>query len=376
MITVASAAEPLPPAGLENPAPPPTPGNFWRWHGGYWGCYLLLKSSHLMLLLPLQQQPVLPALSSYLLLCLLSLLYTTLLARFALQHPLTVSSWRLAAALLPLLILLLPLRLYLLTRFGNADSASFSAWYHYLLSGIPLLLLPLAGWLALLLLNLQQQRRLVQQQQQQQLYHQAQQAQLKLLRYQSDPHFLFNSLTAINTLIVHQQGERAEHLIQLLTNFLRHSLSVQAKQQVPIGLELNALQGYFAILQHRFGERLQLDWQLDNSVDLPIPPLLLQPLAEQLLEATVVSHKGPCRLQISLRREPPAVVLVFADRDVAPPAPADLAARRCPPARLPAALQQLQQRLTLLYGSGASLYVQSPQFGCYARLQLPGADHG
>lgn len=352
---------------------------FWRWHYLYWGCYLALKSCHVALLVPLQGQPVLPSLLTYVLLCLICLLYTAALARPALQQPRKINSWLLAAALLPLLLLLLPLRLYLLTRFGTGDSSSFTHWYHYLVSGIMLLLLPLAGWLALLLCYLKQQRSLAQQLQQQQLQSQALQARLKLLRYQSDPHFMFNTLTAINTLIVQRAGQQAEHLIQLLTDFLRHALRGQTAEQVPLTQEINALKTYFAILQHRFGDRLQIDWQLNPPAGAVLPPLLLQTLAEQLVQATVAQCKQTVHLSIYLQHNATSITLVFCDAAAWPSTDtpkldhADTA--NWPLAQQPVALQQLQQRLSLYYGAKASLLLLAPAQGFYAKLQLPGVQH-
>jgi hypothetical protein len=341
---------------------------FWFWHQLYWLGYLLLKYTHLGLLIPLQQESTFPYLATYTLITLINLSLTGWLGARELARPCTPAQQlqRLAYWLVPLLLLLIPLRQYLLTHYAMKSGPDFMThWSHYLVAGIPLVLLPLCGWVAVFLLMKLNFFRLQQLEHRQQLLKQARQARLKVLRYQLNPHFMFNTLNALNSLIVSRKGLAAEDLIQQLSAFLRHSLKNQDDQWVPLREELQALQAYLAIQQVRFGERLVLDWQLEHSASLQLPPLLLQPIAEQAILQTVAEQSGSIHLHIGLTETDNTLQLTVcsgnAGTDVSP-WPAD---------QLPASLQQLQERLELLFGTKASLTLFNPVSGFYARLNLP-----
>lgn len=341
---------------------------FWFWHLLYWLGYLLLKYTHLGLLIPLQQEATFPYLATYTLITLMNLSLTGWLGTRELARPCTPAQQlqRLAYWLVPLLLLLIPLRQYLLTHYAMKSGPDIMQhWSHYMIAGIPLVLLPLCGWVGVFLLMKLNYFTLQQMETRQQLLKQARQARLKVLRYQLNPHFMFNTLNALNSLIVSRKGLAAEDLIQQLSAFLRHSLKNQDDQWVPLREELQALEAYLAIQQVRFGERLVLDWQLNHSTSLQLPPLLLQPIAEQAILYTVAEQSGPIHLHIVLAETDHALQLTVrsdaAGQDVSP----------WPAEQLPASLQQLQERLELLFGTHASLTLFNPAAGFYARLDLP-----
>jgi LytS/YehU family sensor histidine kinase len=240
-----------------------------------------------------------------------------------------------------------------------------------------LVLLPLLGWLAGVLLFFSHQRYQQQLQQAQLLLHQAKSARLKILRYQLDPHFMFNTLNALNALIVSRDDAQIERLIDNLSVFLRHSLHEHPRQQVPLTQELAALQAYLIIQQLRFGERLQLRWQQASLPPLQLPPLLLQPLAEFSIQQGVTTQTGLLQLQFDIQLQPPWLRLQFISgvrTDVATDHATNIATgiATCsatgiaaeptlitmPPAQWPEALQQLNERLILLFGYPSQLYVQ------------------
>jgi LytS/YehU family sensor histidine kinase len=111
-----------------------------------------------------------------------------------------------------------------------------------------------------------------------------QDAELKALRAQINPHFLFNSLNSISALTtLNPQGAR-EMCIQL-SDFLRKSLGLGEKQSVSLREELDLIRTYLSIEKTRFAERLSLAWEVDPAaLDVPIPPLLLQPLVENAIK--------------------------------------------------------------------------------------------
>ena len=87
----------------------------------------------------------------------------------------------------------------------------------------------------------------------------AHQAQLRMLRYQLNPHFLFNTLNAISTLVLENRREQANGMVGALSGFLRHSLDSDPEQKVTLEQEIGAIRRYLAIEQLQFGERLRLD---------------------------------------------------------------------------------------------------------------------
>src|SRR6478735_6950310 len=107
----------------------------------------------------------------------------------------------------------------------------------------------------------------------------AQEAQLKMLRYQLNPHFLFNTLNAISTLILDNQNRTANNAVTRLSEFLRYTLDQDPMKKVTLRQELEALELYLGTERLRFGERLRLEYALeDASLEALVPSLLLQPL--------------------------------------------------------------------------------------------------
>lgn len=109
------------------------------------------------------------------------------------------------------------------------------------------------------------------------------QANLQALKMQLQPHFLFNTLNAISSLI-HENPKSADDMIISLSQFLRTTLSVSAKDGIPLCAELEFLEHYLEIQQTRFGERLKICREIDpGSSDALVPPLILQPLVENAI---------------------------------------------------------------------------------------------
>jgi two-component sensor histidine kinase len=130
----------------------------------------------------------------------------------------------------------------------------------------------------------------------------AHEAQLKMLRYQLNPHFLFNTLNAISTLILEQQTELANRMVTKLSSFLRYSLDNDPMQKITLKQELAALQLYLDIEKVRFEERLNLELDIapEASVAL-IPSLLLQPLVENAIKYGIAQCEEEGHLRIAAR---------------------------------------------------------------------------
>jgi two-component system LytT family sensor kinase len=106
-------------------------------------------------------------------------------------------------------------------------------------------------------------------------------ARLLALRYQLNPHFLFNSLNAVSTLILDENAPAARRMLAQIGELLRTSLATEVTAEVPLSQELALTEGYLAIEQTRFGERLRIDITVPSETrDALVPNMLLQPLVE------------------------------------------------------------------------------------------------
>jgi two-component system, LytTR family, sensor kinase len=129
----------------------------------------------------------------------------------------------------------------------------------------------------------------------------AQQAQLDALRYQLNPHFLFNGLNSIRALIDEDAG-RARRMITALSEFLRYPLTSAAGHDVPLATEIAALRNYLALEQIRFEDRLQVTIDISEDADsAAVPSFLLHPLVENAITHGFSSSPTPLTLRVAAR---------------------------------------------------------------------------
>ena len=129
---------------------------------------------------------------------------------------------------------------------------------------------------------------------------QATSAQLAMLRYQLNPHFLFNTLNSISTLVLLKQTEPANAMLIRLSSFLRHTLVTQPGGRVTVEQEVETLKLYLEIERMRFEERLRTDFRIDPAAaDALIPSLLLQPLVENAIKYGVSAQEEGARISLS-----------------------------------------------------------------------------
>lgn len=120
----------------------------------------------------------------------------------------------------------------------------------------------------------------------------AHEAQLRMLRYQLNPHFLFNTLNAISTLILSSDTTMANTMVSKLSNFLRYSLDNDPMQKVTLDHEISTMNLYLAIEQVRFEDRLNVEVDIHESAkDALVPSLLLQPLVENSIKYAVAASE-------------------------------------------------------------------------------------
>jgi hypothetical protein len=124
-------------------------------------------------------------------------------------------------------------------------------------------------------------------------------AELFKLRQQLQPHFLYNSLNAINALIL-IDPDKAQEMIGRLSDFLRTSVRKDSNELQTVAAELAYLDAYLAIETVRFGDRLEVICQKDYTDDARLPPFLLQPLIENAIKFGLNGQAGAVRIQLNI----------------------------------------------------------------------------
>ena len=191
------------------------------------------------------------------------------------------------------------------------------------------------------------------------------QARLHALRMQLNPHFLFNTLNSIASL-VHEQPQ-AEEMIEALSDLLRLTLDASDRQEVALREELHFLERYLLIEQIRFGKRLLVEKQIDvSALDALVPILILQPLVENAVKHGIESQIAPGVIRITAERAGASLLLQVKDngRGLAASAKGQLTEG--------VGLSNSRSRLRELYGGRASLALKPGAAGGFlAEIRIP-----
>jgi two-component sensor histidine kinase len=195
----------------------------------------------------------------------------------------------------------------------------------------------------------------------------ATEAQLRLLQAQIEPHFLFNTLANVQSLMNHDLP-KAKQMLASFTDYLRASLGSLRNDHSAVAQELELAQSYLQLLQGRMEDRLRFSISADDAArSQPLPPLLLQPLVENAvvhgLEPSVEGGSVAVRAQVRGDK----LVLEVQDDGRGLDAPPRAGARR----GTGVALANIRERLLARYGGGATLDVQATHPGTLARITLP-----
>jgi sensor histidine kinase YesM len=147
-----------------------------------------------------------------------------------------------------------------------------------------------------------------------QLASQANLAQLAMLRYQLNPHFLFNTLNSISTLVLLKQTERANAMLSRLSSFLRYTLVNEPTGTVTLEQEVETLKLYLEIEKMRFEDRLRPCFKIDAGASRArLPSLLLQPLVENAIKYAVTPQEDGADIIVQARRMGDRVLLSVSD---------------------------------------------------------------
>lgn len=197
-------------------------------------------------------------------------------------------------------------------------------------------------------------------------------AELRALKSQVNPHFLFNSLNSLRALI-DEDAPRAREAVTRLANMLRYSLQSGQLETVPFEDERRIVEDYLALEQIRHESRLQVRWEIADEVRLgavAVPPMLLQTLVENAVKYGIGTRREGGELRITARAEGGALCLWVTN-------PGDLNSPASPAAARAGSstgvgLRNASERLRLLYGDRASLTLLAEPAGCVtARVLIP-----
>lgn len=219
---------------------------------------------------------------------------------------------------------------------------------------------------------------------------QATSAQLAMLRYQLNPHFLFNTLNSISTLVLLKQTEPANAMLSRLSSFLRYTLINEPTGRVTVAQEVETLKLYLDIELMRFEERLRTEFRIDEDArNALMPSLLLQPLVENAIKYAVSPLEDGAQITISAQVVGSMLRVTVSDSGPGLPAGTDPStlfgvnpdstdsARSHPP--LPGApvstgvgLPNIRDRLAQAYGSNQRFEAGNrPEGGFAVTIELP-----
>lgn len=192
-------------------------------------------------------------------------------------------------------------------------------------------------------------------------------ARLEAFRMQLHPHFLFNTLHAISTLM-HRDVEAADRMLTRLSDLLRLTLDSAGAHEVPLQQELDFLGGYLEIQRTRFGDRLAVRMDVDpGTLDLHVPHLILQPLVENAIRHGIAMRGAGGALEISAKRQDNMLCLEV--RDDGPGLPSGAALREG------VGLTNTRARLRALFGDRHKFeLINDPRGGLRVALTFPARD--
>lgn len=208
---------------------------------------------------------------------------------------------------------------------------------------------------------------------------QATSAQLAMLRYQLNPHFLFNTLNSISTLVLLKQTEPANAMLTRLSGFLRHTLISEPGAQVTLAQEIETLQLYLDIERMRFEERLRTDFAIeDDAMDAQLPSMLLQPLIENAIKYAVGPQEEGARISLSARIMAGRLRITVEDTGPGANAPMQQSLleyefdKANQPVSTGVGLANIRNRLTQAYGSDHKFETRSePGGGFTVMIEIP-----
>ena len=200
------------------------------------------------------------------------------------------------------------------------------------------------------------------------LENQASSAQLAMLRYQLNPHFLFNTLNSISTLVLLKQTERANAMLSRLSAFLRYTLANEPTANVTVAQEVETLKLYLEIEKMRFEARLRPSFDVDPRVEKArLPSLLLQPLVENAIKYAVTPQEDGADIAVSAQLAGDRVQITVSDTG-----PGLIGKKPRPSLSTGVGLANIRERLAQSFGEDHRFETRSnPGGGFRVRIEIP-----
>jgi len=192
-------------------------------------------------------------------------------------------------------------------------------------------------------------------------------AELRALQYQIHPHFLFNTLNSISSLVAGGRGDEATRMIARLGDLLRTTLKRSDQREVSLAEELSLTEHYLDIEKARLGARLQVTLRVGPGLlQARVPPLLLQPLVENAIRHGIALRPTGGALALHIEREGEALIIELCNDGM----PAATPERAEPSTAI--GLANVRQRLDALYpGQHQMVFAVDEEGACTVRLALP-----
>lgn len=189
--------------------------------------------------------------------------------------------------------------------------------------------------------------------------------QISLLKSQINPHFLFNTLNSINTLIGSSK-EQARRVITQLSDIFRYALDSHGDQMVRLIHELDFIDNYIRIQQVRFGDRLKFIKQVDFScLGVFIPPMILQPLVENSVKYGIAPKEEGGTIVLTIKRFNNMIFFEVKDDGLG------TKAKKVMDSGSGVGLRNTDQRLKSIFGPGAGLRIRSNEWGYSVSFFIP-----
>lgn len=203
------------------------------------------------------------------------------------------------------------------------------------------------------------------QQQELEWQNQVRNAQLSALKFQINPHFLFNSLNSVAALTLTNPG-KAHEMVIALSEFMRYSLRNPKDEMVTLTVELRNIGLYLQIEKIRFGNKLQYRFEVDNACsDQLIPNLILQPIFENAIKYGVYESSAPSEIILEAIKRPDCMEIKITN---------DVDAESVPVKGEGVGLANVSNRLRLLYGSSRLLTTAQNQTQFMVTIEIPDPD--
>lgn len=182
------------------------------------------------------------------------------------------------------------------------------------------------------------------------------------MRLQLNPHFLFNTLNAISSLIVTGRNRQGEAMLSKLCDFLRTALAADESGTTTLGEELDVIQTYLGIEAIRFGDRLTINFECpEELMEARVPNFILQPLVENAIKHAVAPTSKPVVIRVAARKEELHLILSVSDNGAGPGKTQGTGV----------GLANTRRRLEVVYGGDARLETMVHDGGFIAIIRIP-----